>query len=143
MELSLETLQQAKGFSGAPVKRQVTWTNTEGEEFTADVWVRKLSYHTAVSDLRSPINNSDPVAGRIALSIVNEVGVPVFRPSDITGLEEDGTPVMTKDADGNDIERGALDPALTFALLTLISEVNEMGKRNAPSLSQKKSSGTN
>lgn len=141
MELNLESLAAAKAFSGAPVKREVTWTNIEGEEFTADVWVRKLSYHTAVSDIRTPVTNGDPVAARIAHCIVNQKGEPVFSVSDITGINEDGTPVTVEDEEGKSVERGALDPALTFALLTLISEVNEMGKKNGLSSAQKKNSG--
>jgi len=67
-----------------------------------------------VSDIKAMSGKGGPVAGRIAASVVDEKGVSVFSPADITGE--------------SDPERGALDGNLTMALLTAISEVNHLGK---------------
>ncbi|MNE45132.1 hypothetical protein D3C80_1394040 [compost metagenome] len=60
------------------------------------------------------VGKVDGVAGRIAASICDEDGKPVFTPGDITGEA--------------DPERGALDGNLTVALLSAIAEVNSLGK---------------
>jgi len=57
---------------------------------------------------------TDGVAGRIAASICDAKGQPVFTVADITGAA--------------DPERGALDGNLTMALLGVIGEVNGLGK---------------
>lgn len=114
MKLNLETLNESGGFVGRPVARQVTWRQGD-DEYTADVWVRPLSYNSAVSDLLAVRDETDPVAGRIAASIVDEDGNPVFTVADIIGTA--------------DPERGPLNSALTMALLALISEVNGLGKK--------------
>lgn len=113
MQLSIESLKEAGAFTGAPVERSVTWKQG-GKEFSATVYVRPLSYKSAVSDLQALAGKVDGVAGRIAASICDADGKPVFNPGDITG-----------DADP---ERGALDGNLTVALLSVIAEVNNLGK---------------
>lgn len=113
MKLSLESLQQAGAFTGAPVEREITWKQGK-QELTATVYVRPLSYLAAVSDLRALAGKEDGVAGRIAASICDEQGKPVFTPEDITGEA--------------DPSRGALDGNLTMALLAVIAEVNNLGK---------------
>jgi len=113
MSLSLDSLKQAGAFTGAPVEKEITWKQGEAEH-TMTTYVRPLSFSAAVSDIRSMNGQGDAVAGRIAASIVDEKGVPVFTPADITGEA--------------DPERGALDGNLTMALLTAISEVNHLGK---------------
>lgn len=43
--MKLKELKAAGGFvSGDHVKRSVTWTNTKGEEYTFDVFVRRASF---------------------------------------------------------------------------------------------------
>lgn len=113
MSLSLESLNQVGAFTGAPVEKEITWKQGD-KEYTMTTFVRPLSYSAAVSDIRAMNGQGDAVAGRIAASIVDEKGVPVFTPADITGEA--------------DPQRGALDGNLTMALLTAISEVNNLGK---------------
>jgi len=113
MILSLDNLKQAGAFTGAPVAKEIKWTQGE-DEYTATVYVRPLSYLSAVSDIRAAGGNADPVAGRIAACICDEQGKAVFTPDDITG-----------DADP---DRGPLDGNLTMALLGAIGEVSGLGK---------------
>lgn len=116
MKLTIESLAQVGAFTGRPVEREITWKIGDAEH-TATVYVRPLSYQSAVQDLRSISGKSDGVAGRIASSICDEEGNPVFTVADITG-----------DADP---DRGAIDGNLTMALLTVIGEVNGAGKSQA------------
>lgn len=113
MKLTLETLKQAGAFTGAPVEREITWKQGE-DELTATVYVRPLSYLSARADLAALTGKSDGVAGRIAACICDQEGKPVFTPDDITGEA--------------DPERGPLDGNLTMALLSVIGEVNGLGK---------------
>lgn len=113
MKLTLENLKQAGAFTGAPVEKEITWKQG-GEELTATVYVRRLSYQAAVMDLDVMRGKIDGAAARIATSICDENGNAVFTPQDITGEA--------------DPERGPLDGKLTMALLTAITEVNNAGK---------------
>lgn len=114
MKLDIASLQQVGAFTGRPVEREITW-KIGSEEYTATVYVRPLSYQSAVQDLKAITGKTDGIAGRIAISICDENGKPVFTVDDITG-----------DADP---DRGALDGNLTLALLTVIGEVNGAGKQ--------------
>lgn len=116
MKLTLDNLKQIGAFTGPPVEKQITWTQG-GEEYTAIVYVRRLSYAAAVADVRAATGHKDHIAGRIATAICDETGKPVFTPEDITGE--------------SDPDRGALDHGLTMALLTAIGEVNSSGKTKA------------
>lgn len=111
--LSLASLTTAGSFTGRPVERTINWKQGD-EDLSAVVYVRPLSYNSAVSDLQAIHDNGDAVAGRIASCIVDAEGKPVFTREDITG-----------DADP---ERGPLDGNLTMALLVAISSVTGMGK---------------
>ena len=113
VNLSIESLKKAGAFTGRPIEKEIKWTQN-GEDFTATVFVRPLGYQSAVSDLMAATGKQDGLAGRIAASICDEEGKPVFKAEDITG-----------EADG---DRGALDGALTYALLAAITEVNNLGK---------------
>lgn len=113
MNLSIDSLQQMGAFTGAPVQEEVTWKQG-GKELTVTVYVRPLSYCSAVSDIKTMAGKGDAIAGRIAASICDENGKPVFTPEDITGEA--------------DPERGALDGNLTMALLSVIAKVNGLGK---------------
>lgn len=118
MSLSLDALNKMGAFSGAPVKKEIIW-KSEGEEHKIDVYVRRLSYKTAVSDIKSINGSIDAIAGRIANCICDEKGKAVFTPEDITGEA--------------DPQRGPLDHNLTMSLLTVIGEVNSLGKdKNSP-----------
>jgi len=124
MKLNVDELARSGGFSGAPVKREIKW-----KEYVFDVYVRRLSYHSAISDVKAVAGNGDIAAARIAGCIVDEDGKPVFTVADITGVNEDGSPVLTEDGE----ERGALDADLATELLMAISEVNGLGKSKTAS----------
>ncbi|WP_130834341.1 phage tail assembly chaperone family protein, TAC [[Erwinia] mediterraneensis] len=124
MKLTLDSLKKAGAFTGRPVEKEISWKQG-GEEFTATVYIRPMGYHTATSDVLAYGGKVDGVAGRIAASVCDENGKPVFTPADITGEA--------------DPERGSLDGALTIALLVAIQEVNDLGK--STSSAQKKKSG--
>lgn len=113
MILSIESLNDLGAFTGAPVQRVIKWRQGD-RELEATVYIRPLGYRAAVSDLAAATGKVDPVAGRIAASICDADGKPVFTPGDITGEA--------------DPERGALDGNLTVALLVAIGEVNGAGK---------------
>ncbi|WP_299582096.1 phage tail assembly chaperone family protein, TAC [uncultured Microbulbifer sp.] len=113
MELSIESLQQQGAFSGAPVQRSITWQQGE-QELTATVYIRRLSYYSAVNDVAALRGEGDVIAGRIAACVVDAAGKPVFTPADITGEA--------------DPERGPLNANLTQALLLEIGAVNNLGK---------------
>lgn len=113
MDLSLASLKKSGSFTGAPVKREIKWKQGD-KEHVANVYVRPLSYQSAVSDLLSISGKTDGVAGRIATSICDSKGKPIFTVADIIGEA--------------DASRGALDGNLTMALLGVIGEVNGLGK---------------
>lgn len=113
MELTLESLRDLGGFTGAPVEREIKWVSG-GEERVATVYVRPMSYLTAVADAYAVTFKGDVGAGRIAASICDKDGNPVFTPGDITG---EANP-----------ERGPLNESLSLALFGAISEVNSLGK---------------
>lgn len=113
MQLSIDVLKEKGGFTSPPVEKEVKWEQ-DGESLSATVYVRKLSYHSAVGDLLGA-RYGDSVARRIAANICDEKGEAVFTPEDITGEA--------------DPDRGPLNSALTMALLNLIGEVNGLGKK--------------
>lgn len=113
MRLTLENLKKKGAFTGRPVEKEISWKQGD-EELSATVFVRPMGYHAATSDVLAIGGKVDGVAGRIAASICDEDGKPVFSPADITGEA--------------DPERGALDGALTVALLVAIQQVNDLGK---------------
>jgi len=113
MRLTLDSLKETGAFTGRPVEKEITWKQADNE-LKATVFIRPLGYHWAKSDILASNGQVDNIAGRIAASICDESGHPVFTAQDITG-----------DADP---ERGALDGNLTVALLIAIQEVNDLGK---------------
>ncbi|QGX91263.1 phage tail protein [Tatumella sp. TA1] len=113
MKLTLDSLKETGAFTGRPVEKEITWKQGESD-IVATVYVRPLGYHSVKSDIISSNGKVDNVAGRIAASICDEKGHPVFTVEDITGEA--------------DPERGALDGSLTVALLLAIQDVNELGK---------------
>ncbi len=127
MQLSLGEISSRGGFSGPPVKREISWVR-DGETLVFDVYVKRMAYQSAVSDVIAIQAGGDIAAHRIATSIVDESGAPVFSVSDITGVLENGEPVMVEGDSGELVERGALDGELAIALLAVIAEVNSLGK---------------
>ena len=113
MKLTLNALKQAGAFTGRPVEKEIT--SIQGyEQITATVYIRPMGYHSAMPDVMAANGRVDGVAGRIAASICDEAGYPVFTPADITGEA--------------DPERGALDGPLTIALVLAIEDVYDVGK---------------
>jgi hypothetical protein len=108
VKLSIATLTERKAFSAKPVKVEFDW---KGESVTT--YVRHVSYQTAVGDIRAH-NGGDIYANRIAASICDEEGKPVFTVADITGQADE--------------DRGGLDPELTNLLLIEIGKVQNLGK---------------
>ncbi|PKH20233.1 phage tail protein [Enterobacterales bacterium CwR94] len=122
MKLSIENLTAEGAFTGRPIEKEIEWKQGE-KELKATVYIRPLGYRTATADVLSAGGKIDGVAGRIAASICDEEGNPVFTVADITGQA--------------DPERGELDGNLTVALLIAISEVNSLGKASASQLKMK------
>ncbi len=115
MKTTLESLMAAGAFSKAGlIEETVKLANDDGEvEFT--VFVRPLSYRSALSEIAASQQNKDALAARIASSICDEDGRPIFTIEDITGEA--------------DPERGPLSNDMTIALLDAISRANGLGKR--------------
>ena len=120
MKLTLESLKSVGAFTGRPVEKEITWMQGD-DELKATVFIRPLGYQAAISDVNSLNGKQDSLAGRLAASVCDESGVPVFTVADITGAA--------------DPERGALDGRLTVALLAAMFEVNNAGKmKSSPPL---------
>lgn len=130
MKLSLDTLSQVGAFTGGPVRRNVEWTQ-DGEKVSAEVYIRPMSYQTAVEDIKTASVGGDIIAKRIAGCVCREDGSPVFLSvSDITGIGEDGSPIMIE-VDGVVQPRGPINKSLTDALIMLVGEVSGLGKRKS------------
>ena len=123
MKLSIATLTQSNAFSAKPVERQIEWRGK-----TITTYVRHLSYQTAIGDILST-NPADRIAARIAASICDEFGAPVFTVQDITG--EVQLPQGWKEGDELPESRGSLDPELTAQLLAAIGDVQKLGKQKS------------
>jgi len=113
MKLTIENLKNLGAFTGRPVEREIEWQQGENT-FKATVFIRPMGYQTATSDIMATVGKIDGIAGRIAASVCDEEGKPVFTIGDITGEA--------------DPDRGPLDGALTVALLLAIQDVNDLGK---------------
>ncbi|MET5290122.1 phage tail assembly chaperone family protein, TAC [Raoultella planticola] len=114
MQLTLDTLKETGAFTGRPVEKEIKWKGRDGQEHIATVFVRPMGYHTTKAAIMAYKGISDPVAGRISAHICNEAGEAIFTEEDILGTASE--------------ERGALDGPIVIALLTVINEVNELGK---------------
>jgi hypothetical protein len=142
MKLTVESLRGSGGYSGAPVKKHIKW-QVGDDEYDADVYVRKLSYKSAIIDAKAITEGGDIAALRISHCIVDENGNQVFPSvSDVTGVNPDGSPVMDE-VDGEVVPRGSLGDSIANALFMAIHEVNPMGKQKGRKSARKKSSGTN
>lgn len=113
MELTVASLEEAGAFTGAPVEKTVSW-KIKDKKFEATVWVRRLSYHSAVGEVEAYGTKKDRIAARIASCILGKDGKPILTIADIDGTA--------------DPKRGPLDHNLTMALLKAIGEVNDLGK---------------
>ncbi len=132
MQLTLSSLKDLGAFTGAPVRKEITWMQGS-ERVSATVYVRPPSYFSAINGFGAGRNREDGVAAYIAAAICDEKGQPVFTPADITGEA--------------DPEQGPLSGEITVALLKVIGEVGGLGKQPAAQkpkpkrLARKKSSG--
>lgn len=116
MELTLQSIQESGGFAPArPEQREVTWLGVkDGKplECTATVYIRKKSFNTVSIESQAFNAKADVVAARIAASVVNANGKPIFTIDDIIGTDE----------------RGPMCESLSMALLGAIADVNGYGK---------------
>lgn len=128
MNLSIENLQEMGAFTSTDLVEETVAWRQNGEDLSATVFIRPLSYLTVVPEAQAGREGTDPNAARIAASVCDSSGNPVFTAGDITGEA--------------DPERGPLNYGLTVALLEVISRVNGLGKRTSRS-GKKKRSGTN
>lgn len=129
MNLSIDTLKEMGAF--APVdltEKEIEWQQ-DGETLSATVYVRAMSYQTAVAEISASHNGGNALAARIAECICHRDGSPVFTADDITG-----------DADPEN--RGPMCSALTYALLGVIQSVSGLGKSKRRSATKRRS-GTN
>jgi len=126
MQLTLDTLEKVGAFAGGLEKREISWENN-GKVHKFEVYVRPMSYHTAVKDIAAMRDGGDIVAVRLANGICNSDGGPVFTVADITGLNADGSPVMVE-RDGELVERGGIARDLANELMTVLGEVSGLGK---------------
>lgn len=128
-QLTLQSLKASGSFVNDPhVKREISWTNTEGETISADVWVRKASYHTVTASWRAAAEQQDFLAARISSLICDEEGAPVFTVGDLLGTANK--------------ENGPICGELFNSLLNVIQEVNGVAadpKKKKP----QKTSGSN
>lgn len=112
MELSIASLEELGAFAPAlPEKREITWhTDAKGKAKThkATVYVRKLSFATLSAESMSQNYQDNVLAARIAASIVDKAGKPIFKASDLIGSEE----------------RGPICQSLGMALLSVVADVN-------------------
>lgn len=125
MKLTREAVKERGGHIGPPIKRKVEWTDgNTGELVEADVWVRRLSYYSLVTDSQH-VTKQDKggiIASRIATAIVDEEGWPIFTEGDILGIDDEGNP--TPD--------GPISSELAGNLYRLVHEVSKLGKLPSP-----------
>lgn len=129
MDLNLELLEKTGGFiKDELVKRTITLPNINtGEDIKADIYVKKLSYHSVVAETK---NSGNYIATRIASSVFSKTGKPLFTVDQILGNDE--------------TVPGPLSAPLTDILLQAIAEVNDLGKTRKPQQStQSENCGTN
>lgn len=126
MALNLKDLVAQGAFVSASephVKREIKWHNTDGEEQTADVWIRRASYHTITNTWKAAEGNQEHLAARIATMVCAEDGGPIFTTGDVLGTA--------------DPSRGPICDTLFLALITAVNEV-QTAKTNP-----RKTSGSN
>lgn len=117
MILSKQFALENGGFvSAAPVKKEITWLSG-GEQKVATVFVRLKSYQSVMAEIQNGLSGNG-AAARIASSIVDEDGQPVFSVEDVCG----------------NAEHGPMSESLTVALLTAISEANGLDAAPSPKL---------
>lgn len=119
MKLNIDSLKEMGAFTGAPVEKEITWKQGD-EEFNATVYVRRMSYNSVIEESKAFSKKIEAAAGRIASCICDENGKAVFTSEDIA----EGPVVNNETGE----RAGPLCSELTWALLTVIAEVNSEGK---------------
>lgn len=122
--LNLKDLKSGGAFVSTAdpfIKTTVKWVNEDGEDFEADMWVRRESYHTVTVTWREAAERGDHLAARLASMICDENGDAIFSTDDILGTETQGPMIAS----------------LFLALLNATNEVN-LAKKNP-----QKTSGSN
>lgn len=120
MELSLDSLHSSGAFMGGPIKRTIDWP--PGEDTTMDVYIKRVSYACAV-EVSSPQAGMTHEEALVLHCVTDANGKPIFSKHHFTGLNDDGTPVMSGDK-----PRGHLDPRLISLLAKEVGEVNSPEK---------------
>ncbi|MEN3158296.1 phage tail assembly chaperone family protein, TAC [Alkalimonas sp. NCh-2] len=115
MEFSMQALEEAGAFMPArPEKREIEWfvmkEDGSKKDFKATIYVRKLSFATLSAESMSMNYRDNVIAARIAASVVDAKGKPVFTADDLIGNEE----------------RGPICESLGLALLKAVAEVNNL-----------------
>jgi hypothetical protein len=115
MDLSINALKAAGAFVAAPVKKDIAW-HADGKLQEATIYVRQDSFHTLTKRWEEQREGADATAIRIATSVCNEAGEPVFTIEDILGSEASG--------------HGPLTAELTIVLLAAIQQANGVSKED-------------
>jgi hypothetical protein len=111
MELSVASLIQSGSYSPAkPERREITWLNN-GETVSANVFIRKKSFATAIIEANNYHSGIDSLTSRLVSSVVDENSAPLFSVDDILG----------------NAAHGPICDSLGMALIGAINEVNGIG----------------
>lgn len=71
-------------YTGAPVEKEITFTNASGEEITGTVFVKQYGIAQTKRLLKAvDESNSDSLAEGIAEHIVDDKGKPLYKPEDV------------------------------------------------------------
>jgi hypothetical protein len=116
MDLSINALKAAGAFVAAPVMKDIAW-HADGKLQKATIYVRQDSFHTLTKRWEEQREGAEATAIRIAASVCNQAGEPVFTLEDILGSEASG--------------HGPLTAELTIVLLAAIQQANGVGKDDA------------
>lgn len=82
--LTKALVDKSGGFvSGELVKREISWI-IDGEEFKADVFIKPLAFNSAISWL----TGKSGAAERLAYSVCDENGTPIFTADEVEKLNE-------------------------------------------------------
>lgn len=100
MKLSIESVTEVGGFAGEPVPKTIEWKQIDDEgveqEFKADTFVRRGSCASFEREARAVSDGKDMVATRIAWSICDESGQPVFNYEQALSLRDTLTAALFK-----------------------------------------------
>jgi len=116
MELSIRALTAAGAFVAAPVKKDIAW-HADGKLHKAVIYIRQDSFLTLTKRWDEKREGAEATAVRIAASVCNKAGEPVFTVEDIIGSEVSG--------------HGPLTAELTIVLLAAIQQANGVSQEQA------------